>query len=90
MAGSSVQSNNTEIEFRDKAEKEMPVVSKAQNAAMHSAAEGNSTIGIPAKVGKEFVAASHGKSVKKLPKHVRRAAKRGLISPKQLAKMSNA
>jgi hypothetical protein len=87
MAESTVQSNNAKIEFRGKAEHEMPVVSKAQNAAMHSAAEGHSTLGIPAKVGKEFVAASHGKSIKKLPKHVRKAAKRGLISPKQMAKM---
>jgi hypothetical protein len=49
----------------------MPVVSKAQNAAMHAAAEGRSTLGIPASVGKEYVAASHGISVNKLPRHVK-------------------
>ncbi|QQK03827.1 hypothetical protein JFN94_06605 [Burkholderia anthina] len=41
--------------------------SKAQNRAMHAAAEGRSKIGIPKKVGKEFVRAEHGKSTKKLP-----------------------
>lgn len=46
----------------------MPVVSKAQNAAMHAAAAGKSTIGIPAHVGREFVKASHGMKVSKLPK----------------------
>lgn len=45
----------------------MPMKSKAQNAAMHAAAEGKSTLGIPKKVGKEFVKAQHGKSVKGLP-----------------------
>ncbi len=45
----------------------MPVVSKAQNAAMHAAAEGRSTLGIPKKVGADFVAARHGMNVKKLP-----------------------
>lgn len=47
----------------------MPVVSKAQNAAMHAAAAGKSTLGIPKSVGADFVAASHGLSVKKLPEH---------------------
>jgi len=64
----------------------MPVVSQAQNAAMHAAAEGESTIGIPQSVGKKFVAESHGTKVKKLPKHVRKTAKkamrRGMISEK--------
>lgn len=45
----------------------MPMKSKAQNRAMHAAAEGKSTLGIPKKVGKEFVNAQHGKSVKSLP-----------------------
>ncbi len=49
---------------------DMPVVSKAQNAAMHSAAEGESTLGIPASVGKEFVQASHGMKMARLPQHV--------------------
>lgn len=45
----------------------MPMKSKAQNRAMHAAAEGKSTSYIPKKVGKEFVKAQHGKSVKGLP-----------------------
>lgn len=40
--------------------------SKAQNRAMHAAAEGKSKIGIPKKVGKEFTKAQHGKPVKGL------------------------
>lgn len=47
----------------------MPMLSKAQNAAMHAAAEGESTIGIPKSVGQEFVQASHGENVKALPEH---------------------
>ena len=38
----------------------MPPVSQAQRAAMAAAAEGKSTLGIPAKVGKEFEAADTG------------------------------
>jgi hypothetical protein len=48
----------------------MPAVSKAQNAAMHAAAEGHSTLGIPKKVGKDYSAAT--KSVKGLPEYVHR------------------
>lgn len=49
----------------------MPVVSKAQNAAMHAAAAGKSTLGIPQKVGKDFVAAGpKGGSFAKLPEKV--------------------
>jgi hypothetical protein len=48
----------------------MPAVSKAQNAAMHAAAEGHSTLGIPKKVGKEFANATH--KVKGLPEYVSR------------------
>lgn len=48
----------------------MPVVSKSQNAAMRAAAEGDSDLGIPESVGKEFVNASHGIKVGKLPQHV--------------------
>lgn len=48
----------------------MPVKSKAQNAAMHAAEQGKSTLGIPASVGKEFVKASKGKSIKNLPQRV--------------------
>jgi hypothetical protein len=46
----------------------MPLESKAQAGAMYAAAEGKSTLGIPKKVGKEFVAA--GKAKPKLPEHV--------------------
>lgn len=67
----------------------MPMESRAQSAAMHSAAAGHSTLGIPKSVGKKFVKASHGQKVKKLPVHVKHAAKRGLISPKQLRKMEH-
>lgn len=48
----------------------MPSVSQAQNAAMHAAAEGNSTLGIPKSVGQEFVNADHGTKVGSLPKKV--------------------
>jgi hypothetical protein len=48
----------------------MPVVSKNQNAAMHAAAQGQSTLGIPKNVGQKFVAASHGMNVKALPQQV--------------------
>lgn len=43
----------------------MPPKSEAQRRAMQAAAHGNSTIGIPKSVGKEFVAADKGG---KLPK----------------------
>lgn len=48
----------------------MPAVSEAQRKAMYAAAAGKSTLGIPAKVGKEFVAAtpSAGKLPAKAPK----------------------
>lgn len=36
----------------------MPAISKAMYRAMQAAAHGKSTLGIPAKVGKEFVAAT--------------------------------
>lgn len=45
----------------------MPAKSKAQNRAMHAAAEGRSKVGIPKKVGKEFAKAQHVKPVKGLP-----------------------
>jgi hypothetical protein len=50
----------------------MPVVSKDQNAAMYAAAAGKSNIGIPKKVGKEFIAATPKGSVKNLPKKVKK------------------
>lgn len=39
----------------------MPPVSKKQRRAMEAAAHGKSTIGIPKKVAREFVAADVGK-----------------------------
>lgn len=86
MAEVVIQSNNKAVAYRGKAEREMPVVSQAQNAAMHAAEEGHSTLGIPKKVGSEFVNTSHGMKVKKLPKHVRKLHKRGMISDKAMAK----
>lgn len=70
----------------------MPIVSKAQNAAMHSAAEGKSTLGIPKKVGQEFTADQKPGDVKDLPQRksksrVDRLRERGLISDKAAAKM---
>ena len=38
----------------------MPPVSQAQRGAMYAAAAGKSTLGIPKKVGAEFVAADEG------------------------------
>jgi hypothetical protein len=45
----------------------MPSVSRAQQAAMHAAAAGNSTIGIPRSVGEDFAAADHARGPAKLP-----------------------
>jgi hypothetical protein len=54
----------------------MPIVSKQQAKAMGAAASGNSTLGIPKKVGKEFLKA--GKAKPNLPQKVqKRAAGRG-------------
>jgi hypothetical protein len=54
----------------------MPMKSKDQMAAMYAAAAGKSTIGIPKKVGKEFV--KSGKAKPNLPQKVmKRAAGRG-------------
>jgi hypothetical protein len=54
----------------------MPIKSNAQLGAMYAAAAGKSTLGIPKKVGKEFVKA--GKAQPNLPKTVaKRSAGRG-------------
>lgn len=46
----------------------MPSVSKAQSRLMHGVASGSITgSSVPRKVAKEFVAADHGKSQKRLP-----------------------
>ncbi len=58
----------------------MPFKSKQQAKAMFAAAEGKSTLGIPKTVGKDFVNASKGESVKALPKrvvHIHLHTKRG-------------
>lgn len=51
----------------------MPYVSEQQRKAMYAAAEGKSNIGIPKKVGKEFVKA--GPASDKLPKRVKKTKK---------------
>lgn len=48
----------------------MPAKSQAQLKAMYSAAAGHSTLGIPASVGRDFVAATPPGGIKKLPKRV--------------------
>jgi hypothetical protein len=52
----------------------MPPVSKVQRAAMAAAAAGHSTLGIPKKVGAEFMASDKGG---KLPEKVKGAAAKG-------------
>jgi len=47
----------------------MPIKSQKQRGAMYAAAAGKSTLGIPKKVGKEFVKSDKGG---KLPKRARR------------------
>jgi hypothetical protein len=71
----------------------MPILSKAQQGAMYSAAAGQSTLGIPQSVGKDFVAAgpaggSFAKlpAKKKTPDKMKAAYKRGRISDKVMAK----
>jgi hypothetical protein len=49
----------------------MPSVSQNQAIAMRLAAAGKSNLGIPKKVGKDFVRADKGRDIKKLPKRVR-------------------
>lgn len=52
----------------------MPPRSEAQRRAMHAAAAGKSTIGIPKKVGKEYSDADKGG---KLPKRAHKKGKKG-------------
>jgi hypothetical protein len=86
MSNTTTAPNNKSVSFSGKVEREMPVVSKAQNAAIHAAEAGKSTLGIPKKVGAEFVKGQTKGSVKKLPTHVKKTAKRainrGMISEK--------
>jgi len=51
----------------------MPYVSEAQRRAMYAAASGHSTLGIPPKVGKDFVAA--GPASSKLPERAKHKQK---------------
>ena len=70
---------------------ERQAASDAVNAwnALHAAAEGR-VEGVPKSVGKDFVKADHGRKIGKLPKHVKRKAKRlaksGMISDRQMKK----
>jgi hypothetical protein len=57
----------------------MPMLSRAQNRAMHAAAEGKSTLGIPKSVGQKFVTASHGEKVRDLPERVPKKACGGAV-----------
>ena len=85
MADTAAAPNNRSVVYRGKQEREMPSVSQAQNRFMHAVAEGK-VDDVPAKVGKDFVKADHGRKIGKLPKHVAKKAKgamkRGLISEK--------
>lgn len=63
----------------------MPSVSQAQNRFMHAVAEGK-VKGVAKSVGKDFVKADEGRKIKKLPKHVKRLRRRGMISEKAAKK----
>lgn len=67
----------------------MPPRSKAQARAMFAAASGNSTIGIPKKVGAEFTSDLAKGSVKKLPQKVskKRSMKNGQVSERARGRM---
>jgi hypothetical protein len=52
----------------------MPSVSRAQQKAMHAAAEGRSTIGIPKSVGEDFSAADHARGPTKLPERKKQSS----------------
>ena len=53
----------------------MPDKSKAQQRAMGAAAAGRSTLGIPAKVGKDFIAADKARGSVRLPERKRPAGR---------------
>ncbi len=81
MSESQPQSNNKAVVYRGRADREMPVVSQAQNRFMHAHEHDEGKLG---KAAKKFVKASHGMKVKRLPEHVKHAMKRGLVSNKAL------
>lgn len=62
--------------------------SQAQAAAMHAAAGGHGTLGIPTVVGKKFVKASHGQSVKSLKHKVGKLPMHKAASPFSLKRKS--
>jgi hypothetical protein len=90
LAGTEAQQNNKAVAFGKNVEREMPSVSQSQNRLMHAAAEGK-VEGVPKSVGKDFVKADAGRKIGKLPKHVKRKAKRlaksGMISDRQMKKL---
>jgi hypothetical protein len=72
----------------------MPPRSKAQARAMFAAASGNSTIGIPKKVGQEFTGDLEPGSVKKLPQRLKakkpkRSHRNGQISERAASRSKN-
>lgn len=48
----------------------MPIKSKQQQKAMYAAASGNSKVGIPKKVAKEYIKSTPKKAYKKMPRKV--------------------
>lgn len=60
----------------------MPSKSEAQHNAMEAAAHGKSTLGIPARVGKEFVAADKGHPMMDMPMHVKALRSAGKLPKK--------
>lgn len=68
----------------------MPSVSQAQSKLMAAAAHTPGGYGgVPQSVGKEFNAADTGKKRSKLPEHVHKLRKRGMISDRALARVSD-
>lgn len=51
----------------------MPSISRQQQKAMHAAARGDSTLGIPQSVGQDFAQADHERGPTKLPKRAGKA-----------------
>lgn len=64
----------------------MPAVSQAQRRAMFAAAQGNSTLGIPQSVGKEFADADPGG---KLPARVKPNARHDHMAQRSATGLSN-
>ena len=96
MAESATGPNNSLVQFRGKAEREMPSKSQAQSRFMHATAEGKTDA--PKEVGEDFIEADRGRKTSKLPKKMgkktKHFAKRGMISQKAgeaaLARMQKA